>query len=51
MKNWRADDEHGRALTAMELARRFHEIYARLAPAFGEATVNQSPVPWGDVPE
>jgi len=51
MKNRRADDEHGRVLAAMELARRFHETYARLAPAFGGETQTESAVPWGEMPE
>ncbi len=51
MKDGRADDEQGRVRAAMELARRFHETYARLAPAFGDATRTESAVPWGEVPE
>ena len=51
MKNQRGDDEQGRVLAAMELARRFHETAARLAPAFGEETGNESAVPWREVPE
>lgn len=46
-----ADGEKGRILAAMELARRFHETYARLAPAFGEETRDESAVPWGEAPE
>ncbi len=51
MKSDPTDDEHGRALTAMELARRFHETYARLAPAFGEEARIESGASWADVPE
>ncbi len=51
MNNGRADGEHGRILAAMELARRFHETYARLAPAFREEARTESAVPWGERPE
>ncbi len=51
MKVGRADDERGRVLAAMELARRFHEIYARLAPAFGEDAHTERAAPWAAVPE
>ena len=33
------------------LARRFHEIYERLAPSFGYETREASAVPWAEVPE
>jgi hypothetical protein len=35
---------------AAELARRFHEAYERLAPAFGYETRDASRKPWADVP-
>ena len=34
-----------------ELAKKFHEIYERLAPDFGYSTRKASAVPWEDVPE
>ncbi|MGI8688805.1 MAG: hypothetical protein ACR2M3_09530 [Thermomicrobiales bacterium] len=49
MKNGRANDEQGRVLAAMELARRFHDTYARLAPTFGEEAHTESEVRWGGV--
>jgi hypothetical protein len=39
------------AMTAEELARRFHEHYERLAPDFGYDTREASAVPWEQVPE
>ncbi len=51
MNNGRTNDEQGRVLAAMELARRFHETYARLAPTFAEEAHTESAVPWGEVPE
>lgn len=45
MKDGRTDDERGRVLAATELARRFHEIYARLAPTLGEEAHTESAVP------
>jgi hypothetical protein len=33
-----------------EIARKFHEAYERLAPAFGYATREASRKPWADVP-
>jgi hypothetical protein len=36
---------------AESLARRFHETYERLAPAFGYETRRASAVPWEEVPE
>jgi hypothetical protein len=33
-----------------ELAKRFHETYERLAPAFGYQTKKASAVPWDSVP-
>lgn len=44
-----ADD--GRAALALAVARRFHETYERLAPAFGYETRRESAVPWDDVPQ
>lgn len=39
------------SLTAAEaLARRFHELYERLAPDHGYETRRESAVPWADVP-
>lgn len=40
-----------RPITPEELARRFHEHYERLAPAFGYETKKESAVPWSRVPE
>ncbi len=37
--------------TAESLARRFHEVYERLAPSFDYRTRPASAVPWEDVPE
>ncbi len=51
MKDGRADDERGRVLAATELARRFHETYAGLAPAFGEDAHTERAVPWAAVQE
>ena len=39
------------ALTADQLAQRFHETYERLAPSFGYETRKDSAVPWESVPE
>lgn len=39
------------ALTADQLAQRFHETYERLAPSFGYETRRDSAVPWESVPE
>lgn len=36
---------------AEALARRFHEAYERLAPAYGYRTREESAVPWEEVPE
>lgn len=38
-------------LTAEDLAKRFHEHYERLAPAFGYKTRKASAVPWDEVPQ
>jgi hypothetical protein len=37
-------------VTALELARRFHEAYERLAPQYGYETRSDSAVPWDEVP-
>lgn len=37
--------------TAESVARRFHELYERLAPNFGYETRPESAVPWSEVPE
>ena len=37
-------------LTAEELAELFHDLYERLAPAFGYETRRQTAVPWSAVP-
>lgn len=37
-------------LTAESLARRFHEVYEKLAPNFGYETKAESAKPWEDVP-
>lgn len=37
--------------TAENVARRFHELYERLAPNFGYETRRESAVPWEQVPE
>lgn len=36
---------------AESLAKRFHEAYERLAPAFGYETREASAKPWAEVPE
>lgn len=36
---------------AEALAKRFHETYERLAPAYGYKTREASAVPWDDVPK
>jgi hypothetical protein len=33
------------------IARRFHEMYERLAPSFGYETREATAVPWEDVPQ
>jgi hypothetical protein len=38
-------------MDAEALARRFHEVYERLAPEFGYQTRQETAVPWGEVPE
>ena len=38
-------------MSAEQLAKRFHETYERLAPAFGYKTRRASAVPWEEVPE
>lgn len=38
-------------IDAEDLARRFHETYERLAPAYNYKTRVESAVPWDDVPE
>jgi len=37
-------------LTAESLARRFHEVYERLAPNFGYETRSESAKPWNLIP-
>ncbi len=39
------------ALEGEALAKRFHEVYERLAPDFGYETRRESAVPWEQVPE
>jgi hypothetical protein len=41
----------GSLLDAEMLARRFHETYERVAPAFGYSTRPETAVPWEQVPE
>lgn len=36
---------------AEDLAKRFHDNYERLAPAFGYKTRKSSAVPWAEVPQ
>ena len=36
---------------ARKLAKKFHEIYERLAPEFGYATRKETAIPWDDIPE
>jgi hypothetical protein len=38
-------------IQAEGLARRFHELYEELAPAYGYETRKESAVPWEKVPE
>jgi len=38
-------------MSAEQLAKRFHETYERLAPAFGYKTRAASRVAWADVPQ
>ena len=43
--------EAAKALDRKTVARRFHDIYERLAPLFGYRTRPESAVPWEQVPE
>jgi hypothetical protein len=43
--------EAGPKVDAETLARRFHETYERLAPAFGYTTRTETAVPWEQIPE
>lgn len=38
-------------MSAEDLARRFHQIYERLAPEYGYKTRDESAVAWEDVPD
>jgi hypothetical protein len=37
-------------LTAENLARRFHEVYEKIAPNFGYETKPESAKPWDEIP-